>query len=88
MTVVFVALEKKNKKAVVILNKYEHDGNQFLKKAPRLDPKQSAIAVSLPHTRERQDLLAKCSTAGSRWRATHGDSLLITTIFLFLNNKN
>ena len=40
-----------------------------------MDPKIAAIAVSLPHTRERQDLLSKCSTAGSRFRATHGDSL-------------
>ena len=87
MTVVLVALEKKNKKAVAVLNKYEHDGNKFLKKAPRLDPKQSSIAVSLPHTRERQDLLVKCSTAGSRWNVTHGDSLNCED-FLFPNNVN
>merc|ERR1712238_269926 len=82
MTVVLVALENKNKEAVAILNKYGHDGNQFLKKAPRLDPKQSAIAVSLPHTRERQDLLAKCSTAGSRWHVTHGDALNCDDFFI------
>ena len=61
---------------------YKHDGNQFLKQAPRLDPKKSAIAVSLPHTRERQDLLARCSTAGSRWHVTHGDSLNCDDFFI------
>ena len=31
MTLVLVGLEKKNKEAVVILNKYGHDGDQLLK---------------------------------------------------------
>ena len=41
MTLLLIGLEKKNKEAVVILNKYEHNGNQLLKELPRLDLKKA-----------------------------------------------
>ena len=75
MTVVLVGLEKKNKEVVAILNKYGYNGNQLLKKLPRLDPKKQEADVFYSHTRERQDLLAKANTVGSRLLATVGEIL-------------
>ena len=70
MNLVLVGLEKENKEAIVILNKYGHDGDQLLKQSPKLDPKKTEPVVTRSYTRER-----RANTAVSRFRATVGEPL-------------
>ena len=87
MTLLLIGLEKKNKEAVVILNKYEHHGNQLLKESPRLDPKKAEAAVTRSHIREQQDLLAKANTAGSRFCAIGGETLSDNCDYFFCSKQ-
>ena len=56
MTVILVGLEKKNKEAVLIFNKYGYNSNQLLKKSPKEDPKKVEAAITCSLICEQQDL--------------------------------
>ena len=52
-----------------------YNGSALRNISPRLDLCKIKTCVTDPHSRERQDILAKASTAGSRFHATGGEFL-------------
>ena len=79
--------ESRNKEAVIVLNENGFDGNRFLKKAPKLDQSKLPMNVTVPGTRARQDLLARCTTHGARFHATNGDALNSNDVFIMMERK-
>ena len=86
LTTTLLNLQKQNQDAVDFLNKTDCDGNQFLQDAPMKRMTQK-IAVTVPHSRERQDALASASTAGKRFIATGGDALNADDYFIAEERK-
>ena len=64
-----------------------YNGSALKKIAPRLDLCKIKTCVTAPHSRERQDLLAKASTAGSRFHATGGKFLNSDNFFIAEESK-
>ena len=67
-------------RSCAFLNAYNCKGEVFRKDAPRVNV--ATFKVTVPHSRERQDLLAKASTAGKRYKATHGEHLNSDDFFI------
>ena len=68
-------IDNQNERATELLQSNGYNGSAFKKLAPRLDLCKIKTCVNDPYSRERQDLLAKASTAGRRFHATGGDFL-------------
>ena len=77
-----LSIKRSNKNAVDFLNKLGYDGEQFRKCAPTIDIAKLNTVVTVPHTRERQDVLLKATSAGDRFRATGGGHIGIDDWFI------
>jgi len=75
LTSKLLQIERLNMAAVSFLVANNYDGTAFSKRAPRQHRSQMNIAVTAPRSRERQDRLAKASTASGRFVATGGEHL-------------
>ena len=62
-TVVLMEFEKENKQAVCVLNNNGFDGSQLAICPPKISAEKK-IAVTVPGSIERQELLLKANTAG------------------------
>ena len=72
LTEKYAALERENAEYVEILQKNGYDGDLMSKTLPRKDMEQRRQALTMPHTKERQEILAKAKTAGAIFLATGG----------------
>jgi len=70
-----VNIEDLNKKAADLLSMHGLNGSVFWKKAPRLDQLKMNTAVTVPLSREQQDLLMNTVLERSRFYATGGEHL-------------
>ena len=77
-----LSIEKLNRDAVSFLIANGYGGKEFEKCAPRQHRSQKNIAVTAPLSRERQDVLAKASTASARFVATGGEPLNLDDWFI------
>ena len=68
-------IENQNKIATELLQFNSYNGSALNKLAPRLDLCKNNTCVTAHHSRKRQYLISKASTAGSRFRATDGKFL-------------
>ena len=75
LTSKLLQIERLNRAAVSFLVANGYDGTVFSKCAPRQHRSQRNIAVTAPRSRERQDRLAKASTASGRFVTTGGEHL-------------
>ena len=64
-----------------------YNGSALRNISPRLDLCKIKTCVTDPHSRERQDILAKASTAGSRFHATGGEFLNSDYFFIAEESK-
>ena len=87
LTEKLIAIERANKEAVDFLTKCGYDGEQFRKSAPVIEIAKLKIAVTVPLTREHQDLLSKASTGGDRFRATGGGHIATDDMFISIERK-
>jgi len=71
---ILVEIENKNKEAVAALNAAGLDGDGFIQAAPKRKSEKK-IAVTIPGSKERQDLIATAHTAGKKFIATGGRAL-------------
>ena len=82
LTETLLSIERSNKNAVDFLNKLGFDGEQFRKCAPSVAIAKLNTAVTVPQTRERQNVLLKATSAGDRFRATGGGHIGLDDWFI------
>ena len=80
-------IECLNKTATDLLLMHGYDSKVFKKCAPRSEAMTRQIAVTVPLSRERQDLLMNAATAGSRFYATGGEYLNSDDYFISQERK-
>ena len=80
-------IEDLNSRSTALLDLHGFDGKALKISAPRLDKSKTMIRVTAPQSRQRQDLLAKASTAGSRFYATGGEMLNSDDFFIAEERK-
>ena len=76
-----------NSQAVLLLKANGYNGDVLKIEAPTVDLSITKTAVTEPQSRERQDLLAKAATAGSRFHATGGEFLNSDDFFIAQERK-
>ena len=81
-------IEVLNHQAVLLLNANGYNGDALLTHAPKVEMSLIRTAVPTPLSRDRQDLLAKAATAGSRFHATGGEFLNSDDFFIAEERKN
>jgi hypothetical protein len=86
LTTKLLQIETLNKAACQVLKDHGCNTEPFRKDAPRA--KIAAVAVTVPHTKERQDLLMAAATAGRRFHATGGEQLNSDDWFIGQERKN
>ena len=64
-----------------------YNSKVFMKCAPRSEANTRQIAVTVPLSRKRQDLLMNAATAGSRFHATGGEYLNSDDYFISQERK-
>ena len=87
LSVKLLQIEDMNKRSTDLLNLHGLDGDILKTSAPRLDKSKTSVSVTAPRSRARQDLLAKASTAGSRFYATGGEMLNSDDYFIAEERK-
>merc|ERR1711971_509147 len=70
MTEVLLKYEEENEKAVRKLNAFGFNGNEFLKKAPKVDTSKNQIAVTERGSVARWELINDAKAHGNRFVAT------------------
>ena len=80
-------IEGMNKQATELLQLNGYNGSALKKLAPRLYLCRMKTCVTAPHSRERQNLLAKASTVGSCFHAIGGSFLHSDDFFIVEETK-
>ena len=80
-------IEDINLRSTGVLTAHGFNGSALQISAPRRDKSKTSISVTAPHSRERQDLLTKASTAGRRFYATGGEMLNSDDFFIAEERK-
>ena len=87
LAVKLLEIEDLNSRSTSFLDLNGLKGSILKISAPRLDKSKTMIGVTAPQSRARQDLLAKASTAGSRFYATGGEMLNSDDFFIAHERK-
>ena len=80
-------IENHNKRSTEILQLNGYNGSSLKKLAPILDLCKINTCVTVPHSRERQYLLAKASTSGIHFHTTGGEFLNSDNFFITEERK-